>query len=197
MDGFGMLVILALLALNVFGFRGLCVSFLAGKSAVTAVALICIFAFRRPDRSTLMENLLLLPENFDVPDEDKFLAALLCPEDAVNISEKIIDYCAGRGIDPRRCRHVGLAVEEMAVIIIEQGFGDGREHSIDIKLFVKNDQITLRIRDDCRAFDVNQRIAIMKPENSYSHIGIRILRSIAHDVEYYSTLDMNCLTMRI
>ena len=196
MDGFGMLVIFAFFLLHVFGFRGLCVSFFVGKSAVTLAALICILAFRRPSR-TLMENLLLLPEDFDVPDEDKFLATLVCPEDAVNISEKVIVYCAERGIDPRRCHHVGLAVEEMAVIIIDNGFGDGKVHSIDIKLFVKNDQITLRMRDDCRAFDVNQRIAIMKPENSYSHIGIRILRSIALDMDYYSTLDMNCLTMHI
>lgn len=195
MDGFGMLAVFALALLHIFGFRGLCVSFFVGKSAVTLAALICILSVRKPSRA-MLENLLLLPENFDVPEEDKFLATLVSPEDAVNISEKIIAYCAQRGIDARRCHHVGLAVEEMAVIISE-GFGDGREHSIDIKLFVKNDQVTLRMRDDCRAFDVNQRIAIMKPENSYSHIGIRILRSIAHDMEYYSTLDMNYLTMHI
>ena len=196
MDGFGMLVIAALFLLNVLGFRGLCVSFFAGKSAVTLAALICIRLSGRPSR-TLMENLLLLPEDFDVPDEDKFLATLVSREDTVNISEKIIAYCAGKGVDSRRSHHVGLAAEEMAAIIIDEGFGDGRPHSIDIKLFVKNDQLTLRLRDDCKAFDAGQRVAIMAPENIYSHIGIRILRSIARDMDYYSTLDMNYLTLHI
>ena len=196
LDGFGMLVIFAFLLLHVFGFRGLCVSFFVGKAAVSLAALLCILARRRPSRS-LAENMLLLPEGFDVPNEDRFLATLTCREEAINISERIIGYCRGKGIDRRRSHHVGLALEEMAVIIIDEGFGDGKAHSVDIKLFVRDGQITLRLRDDCRVFDTRRRAAIMAPEDAAANIGIRILRSIARDVEYYSMLDMNYLTMHI
>ncbi len=88
-------------------------------------------------------------------------------------------------------------MEEMAVIIMDEGFGDGRAHSIDIKLFIKNGLLTVRLRDDCKAFDATRRNAIMHPEDNLSNVGIRILNSIARDISYYSTLDMNYLTMHV
>ena len=196
MDGFGMLVLYALFLLRLVGFDGLCVSFFLGKTTVLLLTLLCICAVRKSFRLSV-ENVLMLPENFDVSDEDKYLATLTRRENAVNISKEIIDYCTGKGIDCRRSFHVGLALEEMAVIIIDEGFGDGKAHSIDIKLFVKNGQITVRLRDDCKAFDANQRVAIMNPADPASNIGIRLLYSVAMDIEYHSTLDMNYLTMHI
>ena len=85
----------------------------------------------------------------------------------------------------------------MSVIIIDEGFNDGKKHSVDIKLFVKKGQITVRLRDDCKAFDVGKRIEIMNPEDKAANIGIRILNSIARDMDYYSALDMNYLTMHV
>ena len=196
MDGFGTLVLWALFFLNIIGFRGLCVSFFFGKGTVLIGTLGWIALARKSVRPSI-ENLLMLPEDFDVPDQDKFLATLTSRENAVNISEKIISYCQGKGIDRSRCNHVGLALEEISIIIIDAGFNDGKPHSIDIKLFVKDSQITIRLRDDCKAFDATQRNAFMHPEDSLSNVGIRILNSIAKDINYYSTLDMNYLTMHI
>ncbi len=196
LDGFGMLVLWALFLLKVIGFRGLCVSFFFGKGTVLIGTLVWIASARKSFKPS-MENLLMLLEDFDVPNEDKFLATLTSRENAVNISEEIISYCIARGIDRSRSNHVGLALEEMAIMIIDAGFGDGKVHSIDIKLFVKDGQITVRLRDDCKAFDATQRNAIMHPEDNLSNVGVRILNSIAKDVNYYNTLDMNYLTMHI
>ena len=196
LDGFGMLVLWALFLLNVVGFRGLCMSFFLGKGTVLMGALAWIALVRKSVKPSV-ENLLMLPEDFDVPDRDKFLATLTSRESAVNISEEIIAYCRGKGIDRTRSNHVGLALEEMSIIIIDAGFDDGKPHSIDIKLFVKDGQITVRLRDDCKGFDTTQRDAIMHPEDNLSNIGIRILNSVAKDMHYYSMLDMNYLTMHI
>ena len=196
MDGFGMLVPWALFFLHVIGFRGLCISFFVGKGTVLAGTLVWIALVRKSIKPSA-ENLLMLPEDFDVPDRDKFLATLTSRENVVNISEKIIAYCREKGIDRCRSNHVGLALEEMSVIIMDAGFQDGKSHSIDIKLFVKNGQITVRLRDNCKGFDATQRDAIMHPEDNLSNVGIRILNSIAKDINYYSTLDMNYLTMHI
>ncbi len=196
MDGFGMLVIWALFLLNTVGFRGLWVSFFFGKGTVMIGTLVWIAVTRKSLRPSV-ENLLMLPGNFDVSDEDKFLATLTSRESAVNISEEIITYCRERGIDRSRSNHVGLALEEMSIIIIDAGFHDGKPHSIDIKLFVKDGQITVRLRDDCKTFDASQREAILHPEDICSNVGIRILNSIATDIHYYTILDMNYLTMQV
>ena len=55
----------------------------------------------------------------------------------------------------------------------------------------------MRLRDDCKAFDATQRNAIMHPEDNISNIGIRFVNSVAKDINYYSMLDMNYLTMHI
>ena len=196
MDGFGMLVLWALFLLNIMGFHGLCVSFFLGKGTVLILTLLWIGLSRRSPRPAL-ESLLMLPEDFDVPDEDKYLATLTSRRDAVNISESIVSYCLSKGIDMRRSCHVGLALEEMSVIIMDEGFSDGKNHSMDIRLFVRDGQITVRLRDDCRAFDVSKRVEIMNPEDRTANIGIRILNSIARDVDYYSALEMNYLIMHV
>lgn len=89
LDGFGMLVLWALFLLNVIGFRGLCMSFFFGKATVLIGTLAWIAFVRKSVRPTV-GNLLLLPEDFDVPDHDKFLATITSRESAVNISDKII-----------------------------------------------------------------------------------------------------------
>jgi hypothetical protein len=196
MDGFGMLVLWALFLLNIMGFHGLCVSFFLGKGTVLILTLLWIGLSRRSPRPAL-ESLLMLPEDFDVPDEDKYLATLTNRRDAVNISESIVSYCLSKGIDMRRSCHVGLALEEMSVIIMDEGFSDGKNHSIDIRLFVRDGQISVRLRDDCRTFDASKRVEIMNPEDKTANIGIRILNSIARDVDYYSALEMNYLIMHV
>ncbi len=197
LDGFGTLVLWALFLLHIVGFRGLCASFFFGKGTVLVGTLLWILFTRRGGKKLSVESMLMLPEDFDVPEKDKFLATLTSRESAVNISEQIIAYCRGRGIDPARSNHVGLALEEMAVIIMDAGFGDGKAHSIDMKIFVKNGQITIRLRDDCKPFDATQRDAVMHPEDNCSHVGIRVLNAVAKEINYYSTLDMNYLTMHV
>ena len=196
MDGFGMLVVWALFLLRLIGFRGLCVSFFFGKGTVMIGTLIWIAVTRKSVKPSV-SNLLLLPDDFDVPDQDKFLATLTGRESAVDISKEIIAYCEGKGIDPARSYHVGLALEEMSMIIIDAGFHDGRPHSIDIKLFVRDGRIILRLRDDCKAFDATRRSEILHPEDNLANVGIRILNSIATDINYYSILDMNYLIMHV
>ena len=72
LDGFGMLVLWALLLLHIVGFRGLCMSFFLGKGTVTVLILVCLLAGRRRSRP-VTERLLVLPEDFDVPEDAKFL----------------------------------------------------------------------------------------------------------------------------
>lgn len=57
--------------------------------------------------------------------------------------------------------------------------------------------MTIRLRDDCRAFDATQRSAILNPPDPLSHVGIRVLNSVARDISYHSMLSMNYLTMHV
>ena len=102
-----------------------------------------------------------------------------------------------RGIEYRRSYFAGLALEEMVAIIAEKGFGNNRKYNIDIKVFITDGQIDIRLRDNFMYFDTAKRMAIMNSGDGISNIGIRIINSISYDTEYYSTLNVNYLVMHI
>ena len=195
-DGFGALVLFSLFFLQIIGFDGLWYTFFIGKMAVLLGTLLYICIRNRKLRIS-MENLLLLPPDFDVADEDKFYETVSDTAGAVNISNRIIEFCKTRGADDRCSMYVGLAIEEMTQIIMEEGFVDGKEHTIDIRVFLKDGKIIIRLRDDCKMFDTNKRIAIMNPEDSFSHPGIRILNHISQNTDYYGVLNVNYLNIYI
>ncbi len=100
-------------------FNTLFLSFVVGKSAVFLSILIYVCIKKKKFIFSLsLENILLLSENFDVPENDQYTTTITCKEEVINISEKIIDFCSEHGIDKRRSYYTGLAIEEMSIIII-------------------------------------------------------------------------------
>ena len=82
--------------------------------------------------------------------------------------------------------------------IVKHGFTkDTKRHSADIRVVHKADEMILRIRDDCVAFDPAEYHRIMQPDENGKNIGIRIVYGIAKEVKYQNLLGMNVLTMRI
>ena len=195
MDGFGFVFLFALLFLNLMDFSTLFLSFVVGKSAVFISILIYI-CIKKKIFITSLEDILLLPENFDVPENAQYISTITCEKDAINISEKIINFCSEHGIDKRKSYYTGLAIEEMSMIIINTGFNDGKNR-IDIKVFVQDEKVTIRIRDDCKTLNASKRIEIQNPEDTASNAGIRILTKIAGSLDYYAALGVNNLIIKI
>ena len=113
------------------------------------------------------------------------------------ISETL-DEPIDESVDARRAYFAALCMEEMAGNIVQHGFTkDTKRHSADIRVVHKADEIILRIRDDCVAFDPAEYHRIMQPDENGKNIGIRIVYGIAKEVKYQNLLGMNVLTMRI
>ena len=74
---------------------------------------------------------------------------------------------------------------------------DNRKHTADIRLVKKNDDLILRVKDDCPAFDPAERRSIMDPEDKTRNIGIRIVYGAAKDIQYQNMFGLNVTTMRI
>ena len=196
MDGFGSLFVFALFLLNVIGFHGLWLTFFLGKAGVF-LACVVYSMVKSGKVSISLDDLLGLGDDFDVPLRDRFIAAVTSCGDVADLSERVMDFCRGRGIDEKRCFYAGLAIEEMCVIIIDEGFGDGRAHQIDIKLQARDGRLLIRLRDDCGRFDARQRERLMQPSDPLSGPGIRLLFHAAQDIDYYGALSVNYLTMEV
>lgn len=145
-------------------------------------------------RST--EDLMVIPDNFGVPEHDRISLSLHSMEDVIRISRTIQDFCLEKGIDDRRAYLAGLSMEEMAGNVITHGFTeDTKKHSVDVRVVYKNNGLILRITDDCIAFDPEARRKIVDPEDPFRNIGIRMVHDIAGSISYHSVLGLNVLTI--
>jgi len=101
-----------------------------------------------------LEELMVIPEDFGVPAEHRLDLSIRSREGAVSISEQVHNFCLERGIDSRRAYLAGLSLEEMAGNVVDHGFTkDNKSHYVDVRVVHKDDDVILRIKDDCVPFD--------------------------------------------
>ncbi len=145
-----------------------------------------------------LEDLMLIPDGFGAAENDRLDITVREIGQVVSVSAQVIDFCRGRGIDGRRAYLAGLFLEEMAGNVVSHGFSkDNKAHSVDIRVVYKNNDIILRIRDNCRAFDPSERAMITEQEDSGKNVGIRIVYGMAREVTYQNLLGMNVLIVSI
>ncbi len=81
--------------------------------------------------------------------------------------------------------------------IVEHGFGGKKSHSIDVRVVHKENQLMLRIKDDCRAFNPEEKMKLIDPDYITHNIGLRMVHSLAKETFYSNVLGLNIFTMTI
>ena len=145
-----------------------------------------------------MDDLMVIPEDFGAPADDRMDLSVRSIEDVVSISEQIQHFCLAHGVEQRRACLAGLSMEEMAGNIVDHGFTkDKKNHSVDVRVVYKNSDVILRIKDDCVPFDPGERQQLAEGDDITKNIGIRMIFRMARDVQYRNILGLNVLTVRI
>lgn len=168
-------------------------------NGVTTTIVILIYAVimkKRIPRN--MEELMVIPDDFGASEDERLDLTIDRLEEVVTVSERVKEFCDRRGIDDRRSYLASLFLEEMAGNVVEHGFSmDGKDHTIDIRVVHKDDNVILRIKDDCRPFDPSVRKEMRDPSDPAKNIGIRMIYKMADHMEYQNMLGLNVLTVRI
>ncbi len=168
------------------------------NGVVTTIYIILYACFMKKRFPRNMEDLLVIPDEFGVSEEERIDLNLSSMDEVVMVAQQIQDFCKERGIDERRAYLAGLAMEEMAGNVIEHGFHkDNKKHSVDIRVAHKNDDVILRIKDDCVPFDPQDRNKITAGDDPVKNIGIRMIYRMSDEVDYQNILGLNVLTIRI
>ena len=145
-----------------------------------------------------MDELMVIPDDFGAPDNARMDLSLRSMDDVVSVAEQVQNFCAARGIDKRRAYLAGLSMEEMAGNIVDHGFTkDKKKHTVDVRVVHKDDDVILRIKDDCVPFDPAERLRRFNGDDPAKNIGIRMILGMARDVQYQNILGLNVLTIRI
>lgn len=196
LDNFGFVVPIIFLLTPHFGMAGIWLAFPLSHAAY----LLTIFfvTCRHCGRITFkLEDYLLLPEDFDVPNDKQLNITVTTKAEVLGLSERTQTFCEAQGIDGRRSMFAAICIKEMAYNIIDYGFDDGKKHFVDIRVIVKGGQVILRMRDDCRSFDPKKQAELLNSEDPTAHIGIRLVRKMATEFEYVNVLKLNNLIIKI
>ncbi len=197
-DGALGVVVCSLLLIPPLKLTGLYVAnVLNGVICLALVILYAASARRRMPRN--MEDLLVLPEGFGVPETDRIDIEVRRLSEVVDVSGKVVEFCRQHGVDERRAAFAGLALEEMAGNVVSHGFSkDKKQHYVDIRVIRKRDDIILRVKDNCIAFNPSEHVRMIdNPDDPISNAGIRIVFSLAREVQYQHLLGLNVLTIKM
>ena len=186
LQGLVMIIPITFLLLYLWGIVGVCSATVFSEALTLLV--VCVFTkiLQRHGRLP-QKGLLLLPEK-DIES--------LCDitvkgseQDAVNVSEMLIECCIDNGIDSKNANIIGLAAEEIAVNISRYGYKRFKRNYIDINLSKADGRLILRIRDDGAAFDPTQ---YRDDEQSVFRLGgINMIKNTATKLSYIRVLNMN------
>jgi len=145
-----------------------------------------------------LEDWMAIPPEFGASDRERIDISVRSMAEVLEVSGRVIDFCRARGIDERRSFIAGLCMEEMAGNIVQHGFAaDRKSHSIDIRVVHSGDDVILRIRDNCRAFNPTDRAIALEMDSECHNVGIHLARRLASAMSYQNLLGLNVLTIRI
>lgn len=196
-DGFFAMVIPALILAPILGALGVWIANPIGIIlTILLVPLYNLIYWKRKPR-TIDEAMFIKPDFGFAP--ERTLSLFIHNMDEVSeTSEKIHSFCLDNNIDPKSSYYAALCMEEMAGNVIRHGFGnDKKPHSLNMRVVLRDDDIMLRLKDDCVPFDPRTIAELVNDKKSFDNIGIRMVYGLADEVNYQNLLGLNALTITI
>ena len=197
-DGVGGVVGFSLLLMPFMSVTGFYLANILNSAIVIVIALIySVIANRRIPRN--MDEVMVIPKNFGVSADERMEITITSMDEVVDVSQKVSEFCKARNIDERRTYLSSLFMEEMAGNVVDHGFHKDKKknHSVGIRVIHKDNDVILRIKDDCVPFNPEERKDIIDPKDETRNMGIRMVYKLANKIEYQNILGLNVLTIRI
>lgn len=196
LQNFAFPALAAMLLGKLIGVTGVWLGFVCGETLTLAfIALNIFIRNRKAEIST--DAFALLPDDFGAEEENCFESSIGSVEEVTEVSAQAGKFCKERGLPSRTGMMIGLCIEEMSNNIVMHGFKGRKDHSIDIRLMIKDGRTVLRIRDNCANFDPVKYLDLHKNDDPSSHIGIRMVMKLVKNANYVYSLGLNNLTLTI
>lgn len=176
-----------------FGTTGVWFYFLAGE--VISLLGFSILKWKRAHRVSFdMDVFLDYKKEFGVGPDDMLEFDIKTLDEVTAVAETAERFCIEHGQSELTGAHVALCVEEMAANTIIHGFSPKGKNSLSVRIQDHADRWIIRFRDDCRAFDP---LHYVFKETDSPASGIRLMLSIADEVRYTYSMNLNNLMIVI
>lgn len=196
---FGLVVLFAAVFSQLGSLLGVWASFLLADVLTLGVIAGAAVIVRR--RNPALTGLLLLNTMYERCGRYISFAVPGNPDAAAEAAERLGEFCEENALDKRTAMMLSLSVEEMLVCICEHCFEDG-EQPIEVRVFILEDMVILRIRNNGRIFDpvgyYEQRTAAANGELlADDSLGIGMIVKKADSVVFSRTFGANNLTIQL
>lgn len=178
------------------GMDGLWISAFSGK-LLTTLVLFVIMSIRCRRPAVRLQDYMYLPAAFSAETEEEINISINSMDEVLNLSQDVVAFCREHEISEDKSLFAGLCIEEMAAIIADKGFHDGKKHFIDIRIILKPEDIIVRMRDNCKRFDPRTLQNIFNPEDPFANIGIKMVANMAKEFSYINILKLNNLIINL
>ena len=139
-----------------------------------------------------------IPRTISVPKADTFTFTVKTNADAAKGSVLLTDFCTAHGMDEKLSRHCGLCLEEVSVEDISRFPAKNREkYLIEVRGFFEDGHLSLMFYDNLPEFDVEGALKLYQSDKPDEGLGIKIVSSLADEMEYSFALGMNSLTIKL
>ena len=190
----GNIVPVTFFLLQVIDYRGAWVSRVENMFILSVIAAVYVY-FHKGGKS-YTDKMLLLPESFGINPEDEIAVTASSTDEIVDLSRLAVAFAAEHGADMKKAKTFGLITEELAGVLTEHGFSDGKKHNINARLVAKGDELIIRMRDDCKLFNMTEYYKELT-ESKEQDIGLAIIMKKSREVTYTNTLGVNNLIVRL
>lgn len=193
----GNLIPITLLMLRVIGYEGAWISKIANMVVLTLIAVIYILSNKEGE--TFSDKMLLLPRNFGTTADNEISIMADSVQDIERLSKIAIAFAMEHDASAKRARNFGLVIEELSIFFAEHGFKDGMPHYINARLVAKDDDLIVRMRDDCQLLSLKEYYQLVKEsqDKKDDEMNLSIIFKMSKDVEYTATFGANTLILKI
>ena len=195
-SGFGYLIPLTYILGDQFGGDGFWVSFPTSEILVSITLVIVMLAL---NKGKIKDCNLMLKDGFAIDNDKRLSFTFTNSTTSLEVSKMVQDFSSEAGVDDKKSFKLALAVEEMIMSTIEHGFDDGKKHMIDVRISYDEEDIILRIRDDCALLDLKEKAKDWEENinDPMDNIGIRLVMGISKNVSYTNIMGTNNLLIVI
>lgn len=192
----GNLIPITFLMLRITGYEGAWTSKIVNMVVLSLIAIIYVAANKEGD--SFIDKMVLMPRSFGTTAENEITEIATSTEEIEDLSKIAIAFAMEHGAERKRAMTYGLITEELSVFLAEHGFKDGKQHHINARLVAKDEDLIIRMRDDCKPLNIQDYYQMIKDtRDTEQDISLSIIFKMAKDVKYTATFGANNLIVRI
>lgn len=181
---------------KISGVMGVWLGLLVGEFIALLIGLIYSWIAERK-LSFKVEVLTPMSGKLDVDEEHRLSRTIYDMDSAIGLSKDICDFCKKLGLGPKKVMISGLAIEEICILMFKYSLCNVKNAQADVRIFYKDDVLTIRFRDNGRIMFNGDKIEVNDPNDSAANIGIKMLISMATDVTANSIMGLNVITVKM